>query len=79
MYVLSAQASSSEAQRVDYVNHHMEFARFSSSMFHSLPWPLAKLRDFIFNYTPVLKILLQKQYLQKAEDETMNLEKLHVF
>ncbi|KAL4971615.1 hypothetical protein BDW66DRAFT_164966 [Aspergillus desertorum] len=65
-------------QRVDYVNHHMEFALFSSSMFHSLPWPLAKVRDLIFDYTPVLSKLLQKMHLQKVEDETMNLKELHV-
>lgn len=67
-----------EEQRVDYVNHHMEFARFTSNMFHSLPWPLAKLRDLVFDYTPFLKGLLQKEYLKRAEDETMNLKEFHV-
>ncbi|PYH80118.1 salicylate hydroxylase [Aspergillus uvarum CBS 121591] len=67
-----------EQQRVDYANHHMEFARFSGSMFHRLPWPLAKVRDLIFDYTPVLGMLLKKDYLQRAEEETMNLRELQV-
>ncbi|PYH68440.1 FAD-dependent oxidoreductase [Aspergillus vadensis CBS 113365] len=67
-----------ERQRVDYVNHHMEFARFLSYVFHNLPWPLAKLRDLVFDYTPFLRILLQKEYLKRSEDETMDLKELHV-
>ncbi|KAL2823198.1 hypothetical protein BDW59DRAFT_180776 [Aspergillus cavernicola] len=57
-----------EKQRFDYVNHNMKFARFLGSLFHGLPWPLAKLRDIIFDYTPVLK----------AEKETMSLKELQV-
>ncbi|CAG8022170.1 unnamed protein product [Penicillium salamii] len=67
-----------EKQRVDYVNHNMEFARFSGYMFHSLPWPLAKIRDWIFDYTPILGNLLKKDYLKKAEEQTMNMKELHV-
>lgn len=67
-----------ERQRVDYVNHHMEFARYLTYGFHNLPWPLAKLRDLVFDYTPILKTLLQKAYLKKSEDETMDLKELHV-
>lgn len=33
-----------EAQRVDYVNHNMEFARFLGRLFHDLPRPLANIR-----------------------------------
>ncbi|CAG8303598.1 unnamed protein product [Penicillium salamii] len=67
-----------EKQRVDYVNHNMEIARFSGYMFHSLPWPLAKIRDWIFDYTPILGNLLKKDYLKKAEEQTMNMKELHV-
>lgn len=67
-----------EKQRVDYVNHNMEFARFLGRMFHSLPWPLAKIRDLIFDYTPLLGNYLKKGYLEKAEQETMGLKELQV-
>jgi 2-polyprenyl-6-methoxyphenol hydroxylase-like FAD-dependent oxidoreductase len=67
-----------EKQRVDYVNHNMEFARFLGRMFHSLPWPLAKIRDLVFDYTPLLGSYLKQGYLQKAEEETMNLKELQV-
>lgn len=67
-----------EKQRVDYVNHNMEFARFLGRMFHSLPWPLAKIRDLFFDYTPLLGNYLKKGYLQKAEEETMSLKELQV-
>ncbi|KAL4976866.1 hypothetical protein BDW66DRAFT_150623 [Aspergillus desertorum] len=67
-----------EQQRVDYVNHNMEFARLMGRMFHSLPWPLAKLRDLLFDYTPVLSKFLQRGYLEKAEVETMSLKELQV-
>ncbi|PLB43212.1 FAD/NAD(P)-binding domain-containing protein [Aspergillus steynii IBT 23096] len=67
-----------EKQRVGYVNHNMEFARFSGKMFHWLPWPLAKLRDWIFDYTPILGNLLKKDYLKRAEEQTMSMKELHV-
>lgn len=67
-----------EKQRVAYVNHNMVFARMLGRMFHSLPYPLARLRDLIFDYTPFLQRFLEKGYLEKAEVETMNLKELHV-
>lgn len=67
-----------EGQRVEYVNHNMEFARFLGTMFHSLPWPLTRIRDFIFDYTPFLAHFLKDGYLKQAEEETMNLKELHV-
>lgn len=67
-----------EKERVEYVNHNVEFARFSGRMFHSLPWPLAKVRDWIFDYTPILGNLLKKDYLKSAEEQTMNMKELHV-
>jgi hypothetical protein len=71
-------AVSYEQKRVDYVNHNMEFARFLGRVFHSLPWPLAWVRDKIFDYTPFLSYYLSGGYLRKAEDETMGLTELHV-
>ncbi|PYH94575.1 FAD/NAD(P)-binding domain-containing protein [Aspergillus ellipticus CBS 707.79] len=56
-----------EEQRVDYVNHNVEFARVLGRMFHSVPRPFAYLRDMIFDYTPVLSNYLKGGYLQKAE------------
>jgi 2-polyprenyl-6-methoxyphenol hydroxylase-like FAD-dependent oxidoreductase len=67
-----------EQKRVDYVNHNMEFARFLGRVFHSLPWPLAWVRDKIFDYTSFLSHYLSDGYLRKAEDETMGLTELHV-
>ncbi|CAG8116345.1 unnamed protein product, partial [Penicillium nalgiovense] len=67
-----------EDQRVDYVNHNMEFARFLGRMFHSVPRPLANIRDLIFDYTPVLSHFLGKGYLKKAEEETLSLKELQV-
>ncbi|KAI9039434.1 FAD-dependent oxidoreductase [Aspergillus affinis] len=67
-----------EKQRLDYVNHNMEFARFIGRIFHSLPWPLAKLRDLIFDFTPFLSHFLQKGYLDNSEKETLGLKELHV-
>ena len=67
-----------EGERVAYVNHNMEFARFLGRMFHGLPWPLAWIRDCIFDYTPFLSKMMNKGYLEKAETETMGLKELRV-
>lgn len=67
-----------EKERVDYVNHNMEFARFLGKVFHSLPYPLAWLRDTLFDNTPFLGRYLAKGYLEKAELEAGNLKELHV-
>ncbi|KAL3484036.1 hypothetical protein BJX62DRAFT_230559 [Aspergillus germanicus] len=67
-----------EKQRINYITHDMEFARFLGRMFHALPWPLAKLRDLLFDYTPVLSRYLRQGYLEKAEKETINLKELQV-
>jgi 2-polyprenyl-6-methoxyphenol hydroxylase-like FAD-dependent oxidoreductase len=53
-----------EQKRVDYVNHNMKFARFLGRLFHSLPWPLAWVRDMIFDYTPFLSYFLSDGYLR---------------
>lgn len=67
-----------EKRRVDYVNHNMEFARFLGKIFHSLPWPLAWIRDLVFDYTPFLKRYLEDGYLGKSEQETLSLKELYV-
>lgn len=67
-----------EGERVDYVNHNMEFARSLGTLFHRLPWPVAWVRDLVFDYTPVLSRFLKRGYLEKAEKETMNLTELQV-
>lgn len=67
-----------EGERVDYVNHNMEFARFLGRVFHGLPWPLAWIRDCIFDYTPFLSRMMRTGYLKKAEEETIGLKELQV-
>ncbi|KAJ5113846.1 hypothetical protein N7456_002380 [Penicillium angulare] len=67
-----------EKQRVDYVNHNVEFARYLGRMFHSVPRPFAYLRDLIFDYTPVLSNFFKDGYLKQSEEETLNLKELHV-
>ncbi|KAJ5896006.1 uncharacterized protein N7473_005405 [Penicillium subrubescens] len=67
-----------EEERVDYVNHNMEFARFLGRMFHSIPRPLATVRDMIFDYTPLLSHFLKDGYLKKSEEETLRLKELRV-
>ena len=67
-----------EEQRVDYVNGNVEFARSLGTVFHRLPWPVAKVRDLAYDYTPVLASNLTKGYLESAEKECMALTELHV-
>ncbi|KAG9604626.1 FAD/NAD(P)-binding domain-containing protein, partial [Aureobasidium melanogenum] len=67
-----------ESERVDYVNHNMEFARFLGRVFHGLPWPLAWIRDCIFDHTPFLSRMMKTGYLKKAEEETIGLKELRV-
>jgi 2-polyprenyl-6-methoxyphenol hydroxylase-like FAD-dependent oxidoreductase len=67
-----------EKQRVDYVNHNVEFARFLGRMFHCVPRPFAWIRDWIFDYTPVLSNFLKTGYLKKSEEETLGLKELQV-
>lgn len=67
-----------EKQRVSYVNHNMEFARFLGKLFHAVPRPFANIRDLIFDYTPALSIYLRDGYLKKAEQETLSLKELQV-
>ena len=67
-----------EEQRVDYVNEQVEFARKLGKIFHALPYPLAKLRDFVFDHTGFLEKTIVSGYLEAAEKESFDLEELHV-
>jgi 2-polyprenyl-6-methoxyphenol hydroxylase-like FAD-dependent oxidoreductase len=66
-----------EMQRVDYVNHHVEFARKLGKVFHHMPAPLAVLRDLIYDHTPILQKMLAKDYLADAEKASLALAELH--
>ncbi|KAL3443734.1 hypothetical protein BJX65DRAFT_311535 [Aspergillus insuetus] len=78
LHAVSAGFETYEKQRIDYVTHNMEFARFLGRMFHAIPWLLAKLCDLLFDYTPVVSRYLRQGYLKKAEKETINLKELQV-
>lgn len=67
-----------EEERVDYVNHQVEFARMLGDRFHKMPLPLAKVRDFVFDNTGVLNALIRKDYLATAEQMSMLMTDLHV-
>lgn len=67
-----------EEERVAYVNHHVEFARKLGRVFHHAPWPLDVIRDLVFDHTPLLHNLIQKDYLADAEKLTLQLRELHV-
>ncbi|MDO6965092.1 FAD-dependent oxidoreductase [Rhizobium alvei] len=67
-----------EMQRVDYCNHHVEFARTLGKVFHHLPAPLAFIRDLVYDHTPLLQKTLSKDYLADAEKASLALKELHV-
>ncbi|EPS25728.1 hypothetical protein PDE_00664 [Penicillium oxalicum 114-2] len=78
MRTVSAGFELYEQERVDYVNHNMEFARYIGRLFHSVPRPLANIRDWIFDYTPLLGYFMKSGYLKNSEEETLRLKELHV-
>jgi 2-polyprenyl-6-methoxyphenol hydroxylase-like FAD-dependent oxidoreductase len=67
-----------EDERVDYVTHHVEFARKLGDQFHKAPAPVAWLRDMIFDNTGVLEKLIKKDYLSDSEKMSLHLKELHV-
>jgi hypothetical protein len=67
-----------EAERGDYVNHHVEFARELGQRFHHAPYPVAKVRDFIFDHTKVLQKMIAKDYLADAEKMSLSMTELHI-
>ena len=50
-----------ELERISYVNHNVEFARFLEKAFRSLPYSFAWIRDCVFNYTPFLQGFVAKE------------------
>jgi 2-polyprenyl-6-methoxyphenol hydroxylase-like FAD-dependent oxidoreductase len=66
-----------ENERVAYVNHTVEFARKLGNVFHQLPYPLAKFRDFVFDHTKFLHNMISKDYLSEAEKMSLSLQELH--
>lgn len=66
-----------EADRVPYVNHQVEFARKLGSAFHQLPYPVARIRDFVFDHTKILSRMISRDYLADAEKMSMSLSELH--
>ncbi|KAF7714084.1 Monooxygenase [Penicillium ucsense] len=77
-YAVSAGFELYEQERVGYVNHNMEFARHLGRLFHSVPRPLANVRDWIFDNTPLLSYFMKNGYLKNSEEETLRLKELHV-
>jgi 2-polyprenyl-6-methoxyphenol hydroxylase-like FAD-dependent oxidoreductase len=69
--------STFEDERVAHVNHHVEFARKLGNIFHQLPYPLAKLRDFVYDKTKVLDKMISKDYLSDAEKMSLSMQELH--
>lgn len=66
-----------EAMRVNYVNHNVEFARKLGNIFHQTPYPLAKIRDFIYNHTSLLDSMIKKDYLGEQESMCLSMKELH--
>lgn len=66
-----------ENERVAYVNHHVEFARKLGNIFHRLPYPLAKLRDFVYDKSKILDRMISKDYLSDAEKVSLSMRELH--
>lgn len=67
-----------EDLRVGYTNYNTEFARKLGNRFHQLPYPLAKLRDFVFDHTKFLDKMVSEDYLGKAERMSLSMKELHV-
>jgi len=63
---------------VKYVNHNVEFARTLGNVFHKMPYPLAKIRDFVYDNTKILDKQINKGYLQEQEDMCLQMKSLHL-
>ena len=66
-----------EAERLDYANHQVEFARKLGNIFHRLPAPLAALRDLVYDNTSLLGNQISKDYLSEQEAMCLSLTELH--
>lgn len=67
-----------EKARVNYVNHNVEFARKLGGIFHSQPYPVAKIRDFVFDNTGFLNKMIRRDYLGDQEAMCLSMKELHV-
>jgi|AACY02.2.fsa_nt_gi 2-polyprenyl-6-methoxyphenol hydroxylase-like FAD-dependent oxidoreductase len=67
-----------EGKRVEYVNKNVEFARKLGKTFHNTPAPLSYLRDFIFDKTPLLNKMINKDYLGEQEAMCLSMSELHI-
>lgn len=65
---LSAGLKEFEAQRVDYTNKVTVFARTLGKVFHSLPWPARKFRNFMFDHTKIPDKQISKGYTEEAQN-----------
>ena len=66
-----------EKERVAYANHQVELARTLGNIFHKMPYPLAKIRDFVYDHTQVLNKQIQKDYLSDQESMCLSMTELH--
>lgn len=66
-----------EKQRVTYANHQVEFARTLGNIFHKMPYPLARMRDFVYDHTQILNKQIQKDYLGVQESMCLSMTELH--
>jgi 2-polyprenyl-6-methoxyphenol hydroxylase-like FAD-dependent oxidoreductase len=67
-----------EKQRVAYVNHQVEFARTLGNVFHKMPYPLAKVRDFVYDHTKILHKMIRKDYFGAQEQMCLSMDELHL-
>ena len=58
-----------DQQRVAYTNKNAKVARYMGHLFHHAPWPLAQLRDLVFDHTGFLEKMIVGQYLKDAEHQ----------
>lgn len=66
-----------ESERLAYANHQVEFARTLGNIFHKLPSPLARLRDFVYDRTQILNKQIQRDYLSNQESMCLTMSELH--
>ena len=74
---LQAAYDNFEQERVAYVNHQVEFARTLGHIFHKLPYPIAKLRDLVYDHTGMLNWQINKDYLGEQEAMCLAMTELH--
>lgn len=66
-----------EATRLTYANRKVEFARKLGNIFRKMPYPLAKIRDFVYDHTQILNKQIQKDYLSDQESMCLSMTELH--